>query len=182
MGQTARNIRAGFLGSLTLTLVMLPVSFVLAGPASAKSCTKNIAPPGHAGSTEYYETVPTSCGNASPPSGGTSGSGGSINRLGHGKAGVHGLSRLGPNGKAAAALAAATAPPVVGSSTPSKATAGGSGLPWTGGGSAAGALGSALTGSSGVLGVLLPILMGLALVGAVVAGVIRARRSSGPSI
>lgn len=209
MGHRARICRAGILGSLTATAAVLVAGFVLAVPAGARTCTKNIAPPGHAGSAQYYETVPTSCGNASPPSAGGSGSGSGsgagITHLGHGRAGLHALTHLGTNGQAAASLAAATAPPVSGSpgrggGVNSRSSGSGSGsgnpgatgslgvgksngasgLPWTG--SASGALGSALTGSGGGLGVVLPILMGLGLIAALGAGVLRARRSGGPSV
>lgn len=211
MGQTARIIRATNLNSLAAAGVAVLAAFLLASPAAAKTCTKRVAPPGHAGSTQYFETVPTSCGNAPPPSG-SSTSGGPINHLGQGKAGLHALSRLGSNGKAAASLAAATAPtsaPPSGATTPSsgsvskpsggrgsgkslgsgqgalsgsgQGTPSGSGLPWTGG-STSGALGNALTGSDGGLGILLPILMGLALIAAIALGLIRARRPGGPSI
>lgn len=199
MGHLARIFRAGFFGSLAATSVALLLALALAGPAGAKTCTKRIAPPGHAGSTEYSETVPTSCGNASPPSSGSSGSGSGITHLGHGTTGVHGLSKLGPSGQAAASLAAATAPQPVGSGGGSEprgasgsagsgpvnsgpdAPARASGLPASTG-SESGTLGSALTGADGGLGILLPILMGVGLAAAIAAGVVRLRRSGGPSV
>jgi hypothetical protein len=170
----------------------------VAGPASAKTCTKRVAPPGHAGSTQYYETVPTSCGNATPPGAGGSGSTTSsspINRLGQGHSGVKTLSRLGSQGGAAAALAAATAPNPTGTGAEGSGTSGSASAPPASAssaganrglsvpsttGSAGSALTSALTGSgSGGLGVLLPIFLGLSLVAAIGVGVFRARRAAG---
>lgn len=193
MGQTGRTLRAGISGSLATILVAVLTGALMAAPAGARTCTKNIAPPGHAGSTQYYETVPTSCGNASPPAGGSnSGSGSPITRLGHGKAGLHALSQQGANGRAAASLAAATAPPSLrskGRGGSGAAGANGSIRPNIGSsrldgsaGSGSGALGTALAGSGGGLGILLPILMGAALLAAIAAGVARARRSAGPSV
>jgi hypothetical protein len=191
MGHWATTARA----VIIVGLMGIATAYAGAAPAAARTCTKNIAPPGHAGSTQYYETVPTSCGNASPPSTGGHGSVSTISGLGHGRAGVKTLSHLGAQGSAAAALAAATAPNRVGPPRPgSSLTPGASGgadstasgrtpsLPSMGG-SAGSALSSVLTGAGGGgLGLLLPILLGLTLVAAIGAGVLRARRSGGTSL
>jgi hypothetical protein len=195
MGQLARATCAGILG----LMASIAVALVISTPAVAKTCTKRVAPPGHAGSTQYFETVPTSCGSSAPPS--TGGSGGSINHLGHGRAGVQRLSHLGSTGNAAASLAAATAPPISsasgagstgrsrssgtssGSGSRSSRSLTGAGLPSATGGSSAGALRSALSGSgTGGLGIALPILMALGVIAAVAAGVVRTRRSRRPSV
>lgn len=189
----------GLLGRISGWVLLLALAgagvTVFAPAAEAKSCFKNLAPPGHAGSSQYFETVPTSCGNAVPPSTGT-GSGadaGSITQLGHGRAGIRGLSHLGTSGKAAAALAAATAPSSGGAGSSSPPDGGASKRGTThklfsspavesSSGSAGAALGSALTGSDPTgLGVLLPVLLGLTLVGAIVAGVLGARSGGGSS-
>lgn len=200
MGQLGRILNRALLVVSLLSLVALGLS----GTAAAKTCTKQIAPPGHAGSTQYYETVPTSCGNASPPAGGSGEPQGSIGDFGQGASGTKALSHLGTTGKSAAALAAATAPPAATPATtagtgvtPGTSRGSGSGSvtgavggsPHTGSavmlpsasGSAGGALGGALTGGGGGLGVLLPILLGLLLAAAIALGIGRAGRPSGPS-
>lgn len=195
MGLSARIVRLGVL----LWTVAMATASLSAGPASAKTCTRNIAPPGHAGSTQYYETVPTSCGNASPPAGGSGSSRTSIGRLGKGTAGSTALSRLGIAGQSAAALAEATAPALV---IPARFSGDASSRGYSGhrhgggavsggamatdlpsaSGSAVGALGNALTDTGGGgLGIFLPILLALIFAAAVAAGFGRARRQSGPS-
>jgi hypothetical protein len=82
--------------------------------ASPAALAITLAPPGKAGADQYFETVPSSSGNAAPPSSG-GGSGATATHalatIGHGAAGAAGLARLGKDGSAAAALAAVTAPP-----------------------------------------------------------------------
>lgn len=81
------------------------VLLVLAGltlPATA-TAQQTLAPPGKAGADQYFETVPSASGNAAPPNG--TAHGGSPN------AGIRSLERLGKEGAAAGALAAATGPP-----------------------------------------------------------------------
>jgi hypothetical protein len=189
MGNGARRLSRGVSTVLALTVVAL----VSAVPAAAKTCYKDIVPPGQSGSSQYVEVIPTTCGSATPPSvgkGSSGGRGGPISHLGQGAAGVRALSHMGAQGQAAAALAAATAPAGVAHSSKT----GGRGSSATGAagsrserplgipsvhGSSAGALGSALAGSHGSgLGSLLPILMGVLFGVAVAAGVARARHAT----
>jgi hypothetical protein len=191
MGNRVRMLISGIAPVLALVMTLWLVTV----PAAAKTCYKNIVPPGRSGASQYVEVVPTACGGATPPSvgGKGSGSGGSINRIGHGAAGVSRLSHMGAQGKAAAVLAAAGAPQL-----PSGAAGGAGGAQATGhggspaanfgslpsvSGSGGGALSDALAGSSGSgLGLFLPVLMGILLAAAVGMGVMRARRGGGPSV
>jgi hypothetical protein len=150
----------------------------LANPAGAIGLV--LAPPGHAGTQQYFETIPTSSGSAAPPgtvSGSGINSGGTqpLARLGHGRAGAAKLAGLGSDGRAAANLATTTAPPVPAAATPNSAAAASNG-------SVASGLAHALTGSdSGGLGLLLPLLLATGFVAAL--GVILLRlRSSGRSV
>jgi hypothetical protein len=162
-----------------------------------------LVPPGKSGASQYYETIPTSQGGASPPGSGphTSSPSGALSKIGQGRAGSTGLSRLGKNGQAAAALAKATAPavggdPAAGSGKSSRGAAGSAAssadtrtsssrlAPLAGQassshtGSAGSAVADALAGSGG-LGVLLPALMGASLVAAAAIGMWRIRRRPG---
>jgi hypothetical protein len=130
-------------------------ALVLPGQALAVT----LAPPGHAGASQYSETIPTSRGNAAPPSSGSNVSGRSGNsaiaQLGHGGAGVSSLSHLGKTGQAAAALAAATAPARVNGPKTASATSAGQ--------SPTSAVLHALSGVDGGMGIALPILLATAL-------------------
>jgi hypothetical protein len=162
-------------------------ALALVGPGTAAAII--IAPPGKAGANQYFETIPSSDGNAAPPgsSGATPAGGGSLAGLGRGRAGAAGLSKLGKDGHAAAALAAATAPghPRGGSGTNGApgtngaTSSGGAGsLPAGRGDSSPGAILDALTGSdSGGLGAILPIVMVAALL--VFAAALLAKRRAG---
>jgi hypothetical protein len=166
---------------------------LLAVPSVAGALT--LAPPGKAGASQYFETIPTSSGNAAPPQGGGSGHAASV-AIGNGVAGSHALAKLGSDGQAAAALAVATAPVVAassgkqgasagsqpsGSKPPTSSTAAGGSATSQPGGSAVGGVANALTGSDqGGIGLFLPLLMLLTLAVAVWAGVRNARRSGGP--
>lgn len=174
--------------------VVVVTAFLAATPSGALARTTRLAPPGHAGSSQYFETVPTSYGSAPPP-GGSSGtkSGGqtAIARIGHGGAGDRTLSQLGSDGKSAAALAAATAPPPAPSPKPSPSSAVGKRStaaapsdvqPPSAQGSVVGGLANALGGSdAGGIGVFLPLVLALSLGAALALGVARARRPGGPS-
>jgi len=177
-------------------LVVVGCGVALALPSNAFA--QVLAPPGHPGSNQYFETIPTSAGNAAPP-GSVSGSGSaaaSARRLasfGHGRAGDARLARLGKVGLAAAALAAATAPTspaAVGQHGGTSGDNGVTGVTGVGqtptislppGQSAASALANALTGTdTGGLGFVLPLLLALGVVAAVGFAALRLRRRSGP--
>src|SRR5947209_8453800 len=94
----------------------LLASFVTVGlTLSMDASARVLAPPGHAGTNQYVEVIPTSGGNAAPP-GSVRGSGSSkapaqaLAPFGQGAKGDSGLAKLGPDGRAAAELAASTAP------------------------------------------------------------------------
>jgi len=169
----------------SLVIVCL-ASLMLAGAALARAKTVIINPPGSAGANEYSEVIPSSSGNVSPPSvdGGSSHvAPGGLASIGHGRVGVARLQALGNQGHAAAALAAATAPsrapgaPAGTGSSRSSAPPAPADTP----GSAASGLAHVLTGSdAGGLGVLLPLLLATALVGAVGLVLARARRATQP--
>jgi hypothetical protein len=173
---------------LTVTAVML----ALPGPAMALSLT----PPGSSGANQYFETVPTSGGNAAPPHGTGSGSR-AFKHLGQGATGDTRLSHLGTTGAAAAALAAATAPTPAansgngsgsgsgsgntGGSPASRSGAGQVNITQPSGQSGASALANALTGSDdNGLGFLLPVFLIGALVMAVGFGLLRMRQGPQP--
>jgi len=90
---------------------LVTVGLTLSVDASARV----LAPPGHAGTNQYVEVIPTSGGNAAPP-GTVRGSGSSqapahaLAPFGQGSKGDTSLAKLGPDGQAAAELAASTAP------------------------------------------------------------------------
>jgi hypothetical protein len=154
-----------------VTLIFVAAGLlVFAGSASAVT----LAPPGKSGADQYYETIPTSGGNAGSPAAtghSISGHGNGTNALaslGRGRAGESHLSKLGKPGKAAATLAAATAPARAGGRTHRP----GGGLSASqirsfsapAGSSTASALASLLGGSDlGGLGFVLPMLLLLAL-------------------
>jgi hypothetical protein len=139
-----------------------------------------ISPPGHPGTNQYVEIIPTSSGNAAPPgtvkgSGSASAGPQALSGLGQGRRGDSRLAKLGKDGSAAAALAASTAPAPVphdaAAAERKAAAAAGSG------GSAGAGISRALTGAdTGGLGLLLPLLLATSLVVAV--GVLAARISS----
>jgi len=162
-------------------ILFIAVLGVVSVPAGAAPLV--LAPPGHAGTNQYFETIPTSAGNAAPP-GTVSGSGSAsagpsaLSHLGHGRRGAERLAKLGKTGQAAAALAASTASAPISSpssATPPSVPAGSSGA------SIASGVAHALTGSdTGGLGIALPLLLATALVAAL--GILAARlwqRSSG---
>lgn len=174
----------------------LTVILVLGGPGAALGAV--IEPPGKSGANQYFEDIPTASGPAAPPSygPGASSAPSAIRSLGRGAAGVRALSHLGGEGAAAAALAQATAPTpaTAGSSPTGTAAAGGKGrgsggraapvvkpaLPVAQAASPASAISHALGGAGG-LGALLPVLLLASLVGAIILGLWRLRRGSGPA-
>jgi hypothetical protein len=148
--------------------VLLFSVLLLALPGEALAL--KLTPPGKSGTDQYFETIPTSAGNAAPPGGKSGGGNGAVAQLGQGHAGVSRLAHLGKDGQAAASLAAATAPSSA-SGTGSGKT--GKGASPTGGAltppgdSAPGAIARALTGSdSGGLGLALPLLLVTVLIAA----------------
>ena len=153
---------------ISAALLVLPSSAVAA----------HLAPPGKAGANQYFETIPTSQGNAAPPTGAVNPH--PLARLGAGRRGAARLARLGKQGAAAAALAQATAPAKAGSAAsqgpgrPAPAT-----VTQSSGQSPVSALVSALGGSdSGGLGLVLPLLLVTGLIVALgfVALAVRPRR------
>ena len=161
---------------------------LLAAPGQALGLT--VAPPGHSGSDQYFETVPTSSGNAAPPAGPAGkGADRSIDRLGHSRGALNKLSHMGTAGQAAASLAASTAPSLTGSARNGGTGSGsgtglapaGAGLDQPQGDGAASALASALTGSDqGGLGWILPFGLLAAFVAALLLAATRVRRGSEP--
>jgi hypothetical protein len=145
-------MRGGLLVGLTAALL------AVAAPAQAVT----LIPPGKAGASQYFETIPNAAGNTPPPSGIGSASptaGGAaaqtLASFGRGRAGAATLARLGATGRAAAALAGATAPsPDAG--FPTAASRGSSPLS-----AITKALGNT---SSGGLGLVLPLVMATAVV------------------
>ena len=177
-------------------LIVTAVMLALPGPAMALTLT----PPGKAGANQYFETVPSSGGNAAPPHGTNPGSR-AFRHLGQGAAGDTRLSRLGTTGAAAAALAAATAPTPAadagngsasgavngsGSGNPGGSSTGRTGpgqvsITQPSGQSGASALASALTGSDdNGLGFLLPVFLIATLVMAIGFGLLRMRQRPQP--
>ena len=144
---------------------------------AAKGCGKHRVPPGNSQVSQYIETgtVPGSCGNQSiNPSRSPSGQPFSSSTS-------HELQNLGPAGAATAQLAAATAPP--GGSGGGKSSGGGSGKSSAGGGpssSIPAQVGSVLgTGdSSGGMGFVLPLIIGVTILAGVAYLLHRRRRSS----
>jgi hypothetical protein len=127
-----------------------------------ESLALKLTPPGKSGTDQYFETIPTSAGNAAPPTGKSGGGDTAVARLGQGRAGVTRLTHLGKDGQAAASLAAATAP-----SSTSKGPSGAVGGLTPPGDSAPGAIAHALIGSdTGGLGLALPLLLATCLIAA----------------
>jgi hypothetical protein len=167
-------------------LVVLAASGAL--PAAASAAV--LAPPGHAGANQYFETIPTSSGQAAPPGSvrgsGTSSSSHALAAFGRGQATDAKLAKLGKPGRAAAALAASTAPaPATGAAAEAARAAAGSGASGGSGGSIGSGVWHALGSSNtGGLGLLLPLLLATALLVAlgIVAASFRSRdRPAGPS-
>ncbi len=150
---------------------------VLISPqADAAKPTKMYLPPGKAGASQYGEDIPTAGGNGlSPAETGGNKTAAQISRLGAGKLGIRKLAKRGKTGVAAAKFAQQTAPTV--SSGPSKPIARHGEVLTASGGSAMSGLGHLIDGSdANGIGVLLPLLLALSVVGAVVLGLFRLRR------
>lgn len=134
----------------------------LALPSTALA-QQTIAPPGKSGADQYFETLPSAKGNVAPPSGGA-GAGGS------GGASIRSLERLGRDGQAAGALAAATTPPGGSRGTGNGAATANSRSPL-------GTLTHVLDGSdAGGIGIALPILLFASLALAIFLALFRLRR------
>jgi hypothetical protein len=170
-------------------LLVFAVGGLALAPAAA---AKNYAPPGKAGTSEYAEVIPSGGGNVSTPSlgGSPNKTPAQISKLGDGGTGIHNLAKLGKTGAQAAQFAQQTAPtrasrPKSRPSSPTattQSTTSGSKSGSGSGGSAqrpstvfVAAKGSALSGighliggsDQGGIGILLPVLLGLMLAGAV---------------
>jgi hypothetical protein len=159
-------------------------------PAAAAANPVVLAPPGHSGATQYFETIPTSSGEAAPP-GSVKGSGSSnagpsaLSHYGQGRKADAQLAQLGKNGAAAAALAASTAPVAPHGLSPARARADAAAASGSGD-SVAGGIARALTGSdNGGLGIALPLLLvtaAIAALGIATAAALRRRANTpGPS-
>jgi hypothetical protein len=159
-------------------LNLLVIIALFYAPAAGSAAV--LAPPGHSGSDQYFETIPTSAGNSAPPgsvkgSGTASATPQALSRLGQGRTGDSRLAKLGTAGQAAAMLAASTAPARVDRSAAHKDLAGSPGP-----GSVSNGIGDALASSNaGGVGLLLPILLATAGVVAVALVASRLRRHSG---
>ena len=161
-------------------------ALVLSLTVPAQAFAIVLAPPGKAGADQYFETIPTSAGNAAPPAGGTPGTptpGTTLATTSNGRAGERGLTKLGHDGQAAAALAAATAPPSTHGLTSggSASSAAGSASAANTSGSASVGVGDLLSGSdSGGIGLFLPLTMLLGLAGAIFVAIRRGRSHPEP--
>ncbi|MGO9902920.1 MAG: hypothetical protein ACLP0J_25250 [Solirubrobacteraceae bacterium] len=182
--------------AVILGVAALALPAALAASASAAARPRVFVPPGNSATSQYIEVVPTVSGSrptssihATPGGGSTGGGstgGGGSSSTGSGGSGSSGsssgsggspisqstqrrLDSLGTNGRAAAALAHATAP----------STSGAQRLELTSnvGGSPAGELLKAVAGSSGGGGIsgLMPVILIGSLVGAVVLTLLRRR-------
>lgn len=176
------------------------ISAALALAPAAAAAPIVLDPPGKAGANQYFETIPTSNGNAAPPSGGTATKPPTIDASGPGKSALHQLQKLGADGQAAANFAEASAPPAsptgshgqrgAGSSSANRDGSGNSDGSGTNpaaaaasatGGSAFSGIFHVLGGSdAGGIGVFLPILLIGSLVSAIVAAGWRRRRGDSP--
>jgi hypothetical protein len=181
-----RRMRRALITSLLAGLVALPPAVA----AAAQPGQITLVPPGHSGASQYFETIPTSAGDAPPPQGGPAAGTGSLGRLGDGRAGAARLAKFGRDGASAAALAEATAPTPAPSGSQARPGTGATRLgshpvpPAPRGGSSLGGLISALTGSdAGGLGIALPLLLAATLVAAIAVGSrrLRQRGAQGPS-
>jgi hypothetical protein len=170
------------------TSIFLFSVLLLSGPSQAFALS--LTPPGKSGTDQYFETIPTSAGNAAPPQGrgGGAGSGDrALSQLAQGGAGARSLAHLGKDGQAAASLAAATAPTngagrgAGSGSARGTGPAGSHGLNALQGESASRGIADALTGSDpGGIGLVLPLLLGTSLILAIGLAAWRLRRGSGP--
>lgn len=169
-----------------MMLAVLALAMLATAPSAL---AKNYAPPGKAGTSQYAEDIPSGGGNVSTPAMGTANkSSAQIDKIGAGKAGVRKLAKLGKTGEAAAQFAQETAPTTTVAAAPTKAAptkavvtgkpgiAAGSRVFTASGGSAVSGVGKLIGGSdAGGIGIFLPLLLILCLIGAAAAGVARLR-------
>jgi hypothetical protein len=160
------------MGVIRLAILALAVLLV----AAASSAHAQRVPPGLSGANQYVETLPGVTGGE-PIDRGRGGREGETPAevLGHTNAGR--LNRLGPAGRAAARLAAATAPEPIRSKPggTARATRGAAGDP--AGSSGVGQILTQLTGASDTdgMGLLLPLLIAMAGIAAAAFGIGRRR-------
>jgi hypothetical protein len=142
---------------------------LLAAPALARGAD-HLIPPGKSGADQYFETIPSSAGNAAPPQGTpTSSAPAAVAVTPTARAGARALGRRGKDGKAASSLARDTAPPPLApSSGEPSGRAGHGGIGST--------LSRALGSDSGGLGAAFPILLLATLLAALAVGAARWRR------
>lgn len=165
-------------------MVAIVATLAVALPSTAAG--KHYAPPGKAGASEYFETVPAPGGNVAPPTNPTAATGKAISKIGRGAVGTRKLQKLGKDGQSAAALAKATAPVVAPASTvtPSKHSRSTSKAAPTvaSGGSAVSGMLHLLGGSDqGGIGAFLPLLLAFGLGAAVAIMAVRLRHARRPS-
>lgn len=162
---------------IRVAVLVLSVALLVSGQAMAAKTTKMYLPPGRAGASQYGEDIPTAGGSGlSPAETGGNKTAAQISRLGAGKLGIRKLAKRGKTGVAAAKFAQQTAPAV--SSGPSKAVARHGEVLTASGGSAMSGLGHLIDGSdANGIGVFLPLLLALSVLGAVAVGIFRTRRS-----
>jgi hypothetical protein len=162
----------------------LVIACIVSLLAPSGALARVIAPPGHSGTSQYVEVIPSSGGNAAPP-GSVKGSGSAnvgpkaLSGFGQGRSTDARLVKLGTAGQAAATLAAATAPTPLSGATKAAGSAAAKKSAGSQGDSPASGISAALTSSdSGGLGILLPLLLATALIAAV--GVIAGRLARRP--
>jgi hypothetical protein len=147
--------------------------------SAAPAPGQRIAPPGNSAATEYMEVVPGPGGNHTvPPGAGTGlsstpGPGGAVLPAPV----LHRLQAAGQTGRAVANLASATAPGIGRAAEHVNQFRKGTGVAPLGAQGGAGSILHALFGSGGGLGVGLPILIGSALLMALLVGLRRRRQS-----
>lgn len=169
------------------------ISAALAFAPAASAAQIVLDPPGKAGANQYFETIPTSNGNAAPPSG-TPSKPPAIDSAGPGNSALKQLQKLGADGQAAASFAQASAPTVSHTGGHGQSNATGSSKSGTSTGSPGAAAASA-TGSSalsgifrvlggsdaGGIGVFMPILLIGSLLSAILAAGWRRHRDDAPA-
>ena len=156
-------------------LVLVLSCVCLAAVPSVASAQQTVAPPGKAGADQYFETVPTARGNVAPPSSGSAAHGAPTSS-------ERALARLGRDGQAAAALAAAGSP--LGTGARAGRAAEGRVGPSPAGAGVAASVAHSLTGGSGSggLGVGLPLTLGVALLLVLAWLLVRRRRRDADAV
>jgi hypothetical protein len=149
-------------------------------PLPASAAARTYIPPGYAGASQYVEDLPTAGGNIAPPTSGAGTTSKALAAVGEGASGARQLERFGSLGRQAATFAQATAPAATGRIAEASTSGGAASIgasPDAASGSVSGGLASFLAGQDhGGLGVVLPVLLGLGVVGAFSVALIEHRR------